>query len=85
MKLKVGCSLTSGGRKPLETSLAGFHTGFFPWGEGNVDACKGCMRMSMHLLDFNEIADIFKDLKHQFSCNTLGMLPIAAVEATMTS
>ena len=29
----------------------GFHTGFFPGG-GNVDACKGCMHMSVHLVVF---------------------------------
>ena len=39
----------------LQTSLlcpcTGFHTGFFP-GRGNVDACKGCMCVSVHPLGF---------------------------------
>ena len=31
----------------------------------NVDACNGCMRGSVHPLDFDEILDIFKDKKRQ--------------------
>ena len=34
----------------------------FPRGRGggmHVDACKGCMRVSVHPLDFNEILDTF--------------------------
>ena len=42
----------------------------FSWGGGDVDACKWCMRASMHSLrygfvDVNEIVDIFKDKKRQ--------------------
>ena len=33
--------------------------------KGNVDACKGCMHMLVHLLDSYEILDIFKDKKCQ--------------------
>ena len=31
-------------------------------GGGDVDACKGCMCVLVHTLDFNEIVDIFKDI-----------------------
>ena len=48
---------------------------------GNVDACKGCMCMSVHPLDFDEILDIFKDKNVRFSYYTLSL----AVEAIMTS
>ena len=48
--------------------MQGFIQDFY-LGWGNVDACKGCMRASVHLLgffvDLNEILDIFKDNSHQ--------------------
>ena len=42
--------------------LQGFIQDLFLGGGGDVDACKGCMRVSVLL---NEILDIFKDKKHQ--------------------
>ena len=44
--------------------------------------CKECMRTSVYPLDFNEILNIFKDNKCQFSYkHQLCMLTIVAVEA----
>ena len=40
----------------------GFIQVFFLEG-GNVDACKGCMRRSVHPLDCNEILDILYSAK----------------------
>ena len=50
---------------------------FLGWRE-NVDACKGCIRMSKIL---NEILDLFKDKR----CQSIIMLSVVAVEAIMTS
>ena len=61
--------------------MQGFHTGFLPWGRGgeggNIDACKRCIRVLVHPLDFNEILDIFKDKKCPLK--SIIMLPIVAV------
>ena len=50
-------------------------------GAGNVGVCKVCM-------GFNEILDMFKDKKRQIQLQYIKdiiMLPIAAVQAIMTS
>ena len=45
------------------SSLQGFIQDLFlRKGEGDVDVC---MHMLVHQLDFKEILDIFKDMKHQ--------------------
>ena len=51
------------GSGDLWVLLPWFHIGFLPGGE--YRCVQGCMRMLVHLLDFNEILDIFKDKKRQ--------------------
>ena len=63
----------------------GFRTGFFLGGWENVDACKGCMRASVHPLDFNELWTYLRTRNIRSSYNTVSMLPIVAFEAIMTS
>ena len=52
----------------------GFRTGFFLGGWENVDACKGCMRASVHPLDFNELWTYLRTRNIRSSYNTVSML-----------
>ena len=59
-------------------SIQDFFLGGGGGGEGgNIDACKRCIRVLVHPLDFNEILDIFKDKKCPLK--SIIMLPIVAV------